>query len=339
VKHALVIAGRRRVVHGAFAFAGIAALLAACLGSASAGFVGWVALGALVMTAVATWSLCRGAGVELAAADRELGERAMQLANLRARIEEHTSAQGRFVGNIAHELKTPLTVVLSQIDLMLGHEPDLVAMRRCARSIRGDMHHLSDLVDGFLRLARPFAQLDASHHVPVFVHDVVIEAVRRSQSLANDHGVAIVTTLVETDGCDDAPEVLGESVLLEAMIENLLRNAVRFSARGGKVDIEVRCVAASTLLCVRDRGAGIAPENLASVFDWFFDRPAHDRRSTGPGFGLAIVKRVAEHHGGTIVLRNRREGGCEFEITLPRWSGAARPPERLRGGDPGAVPA
>lgn len=338
MKHGLVIAARRRLVLGAFAVAGIAVSVAACLGSAGTGFVA-LAVGAIAVTALATWSMYRGATVELEAADRELGDQAMQLATLRSRLEEHTSAQGRFVGNIAHELKTPLTIVLSQIDLLMAHESDLVAMRRYARSIRGDMHHLSDLVDGFLRLARPFAQSDASHHVPVFVHDVVVEAVRRTQTLAMDRGVVIVTRLADTGSPDEAPEVLGESVLLEAMLENLLRNAVRFSPRGGRVDIEVDVVASSVAMSVRDRGDGIAAENLASVFEWFFDRPAHHRRSPGPGFGLAIVKRVAEHHGGTIVLRNRREGGCEFSITLPRWCGESRPPKDLRGGDPSAVPA
>jgi signal transduction histidine kinase len=306
-----------RLLNASFALTVIAAVVWVSLAREGAWWVAWLAVGALAASLAIAWATQRGAASQLEAAHRELGDRELQLGDLRARIDQHTSAQGRFVGNIAHELKTPLTIVLSQVDLLLAPEADPATMRRYAKSIRGDMHHLSDLIDGFLRLARPFAQFDASSHVPVFVHDFVVAAVSRSQSKARDNEVRIVTTLAETSAPDEPPEVMGESILLEAMIENLVRNAVRFSPRGGQVEVEVTCHAASINLHVRDHGVGIAAENLASVFDWFFDRPAQ-RRSTGTGFELAIVKRVAEHHGGTIELRNRPGGGCEFEITLPR---------------------
>ena len=141
------------------------------------------------------WLVLRHAAAEMTAKNAEIVEFEARLAIKRARIEGCAKAQGRFAGNIAHEIKTPLTLVLSQIELLATSCTDPAAVRRYAKSIAGDMRHPSDLVDSFLRLARPFAQADTRQHIPVFFHDVVVEAVHRSQPLAYDHGVSIVTVL------------------------------------------------------------------------------------------------------------------------------------------------
>jgi signal transduction histidine kinase len=282
------------------------------------GYIVWVLAAAMLTLGATGWLFVRRA-VE---ADRAAGARLVplreQLAMALGKLEELTNSQGRFVGNIAHELKTPLAIVLTQSDLLLGCSND-PTVRHYAKSIGAEMRHLADLVESFLRLARPFAQADTSHHAPVYLHDVVVDAVRRSQSRAREEGVSVVATLAEPGNGDAPVEVLGDSLLLEAMVENLLRNAVRFSPPGSRVEVVVEARGESIGLCVRDQGPGIPAEYLTSVFDWFFDVSPQARRSSGTGFGLAIAKRVAEHHNGSIALRNRAEGGCEFEIQLPRW--------------------
>jgi signal transduction histidine kinase len=289
-------------------------------------YIAWVLAAGLLALGAALWLFVRRARSAVAAAGAEIVSLQGELGRALARIDRLTSSQGRFVGNIAHELKTPLSTVLGQAELLLACSDDPAAVRRYARSVGADMRHLSDLVESFLRLAHPFAQEDTSHHVPIYFHDFVVAAVRRSQSLARESGVRIVPMLAESSNGDVAPEVLGDSVLLEAMVENLVRNAVRFSPRGARVEVEVQVRGESVLLYVRDQGKGIAPEHLLSVFDWFFDMPAQARRTSGTGFGLAIAKRVAEHHDGMISLRNRAEGGCEFQITLPRCRAEDRQP-------------
>jgi len=183
------------------------------------------------------------------------------------------------------------------------------------------MSHLSDLVESFLRLARPFAREDTSQHVPVDVHDLVQEAARRSQSLARTKDVSVVPRLAESDDGNGTLLVLGDSVLLEIMLENLLRNAVRFSPRGSRVEVHTVVQGPSIVVTVRDRGSGIAAEHLESVFDWSCQVPGMSPQSSGSGFGLAIARRVAERHGGTITIQNHSAGGCEFAITLPRHQG------------------
>jgi two-component system OmpR family sensor kinase len=315
----------RLLLVGAFAITACAAIAVVALapgpttGGPAVLWADWVLAGALLTLAATGWLFVRRSATAIAAAGAEIAPLQARLARKRATIEEFTNSQGRFVGNIAHEIKTPLTTVLSQTELLLGCSNDPAAVRHYAKSIADDMRHLSDLVESFLRLVRPLAQEDTSHHVPVYIHDVVVEAVRRSQTLALESGVSVVPTLAEPSNGDAALELLGDSVLLEAMVENLVRNAVRFSPRGSRVHLLVEVRGESIVLYVRDHGTGIPAEHLESVFDWFFQAPGVTLPSSGTGFGLAIARRVAEHHRGTITLRNLPAGGCEFEITLPRW--------------------
>jgi len=240
-----------------------------------------------------------------------------------ARLREMSDAQGRFVANIAHEIKTPLTIVLAELDLLLRTRHDAAAVEAHGRRIATDLRHVSDLVDSFLRLAHPFAQANTDHHARVHVNDFVLESIRRSQAVARTNRVSIVLNLSEPTAADSDPEVLGDTVLLEAMLENLVRNAVRFSSPEGKVLVTVDVDSTTIRIRVLDRGDGIAAEHRESVFDWFFRSPGVTLPSTGTGFGLAIAKRVAEHHGGTIDLQSAPGDGCRFEITLPRHRAAA----------------
>lgn len=242
-----------------------------------------------------------------------------------ARIHEFGTLQGRFVGNIAHEIKTPLSVVLGETDLLLLRCQDPAAVRGLAGSMAAEVRHLSDLVESFLQLAHPLVHEDTANHVPVFVGDLVIAAVARCRDLSKSLGVRIVTVLGEPDNGDPSAEVMGDPLLLEIMVENLLRNALRFSPPDSQVDLTTRADADSVGITVRDRGIGIPPEQQVSVFDWFFEGPGRPSKTMGTGFGLAIAKRVVDHHGGTIILRDAPGSGCEFAIKLPRWWPAGGP--------------
>lgn len=249
-----------------------------------------------------------------------------ELARLQARITELGNLQGRFVGNIAHEIKTPLAVVLGEANLLLQTLDDPKELRRLASRMAAEVRHVSDLVEGLLRLAHPFAIEDTASHESVFVGDVVIAAVGRCRVLGEKLGVRILTVLGPPDNGDPTAEVLGDALLLEVMVENLLRNALRFSQTGGEVELRTHATADSVSIVVRDHGIGIPPELRASVFDWFFERPGRADQIMSCGLGLAIVKRVVDHHGGTITLRTAEGGGSEFELALRRWRPAGRPP-------------
>ncbi len=284
----------------------------------------WIFAGAcLVLAAICGWRLLR-AWMDTAAASARIAPLKADLDSALRKIRDFTDSQTRFVGNLAQEIQAPLATVVIHADLLLAssNEPDTV--RRYAKSVAEDMRHLHDLVESCLRLAGPFAEEDTRNHVPVQFHDLVLEAVRRCQSLARTSGVSVVPMLAEA-GKDSSIEVLGDAVLLESMIENLVRNAVLSSPIGTRVDLRVTVDGEQVGLSVHDRGAQIDADRLDSMFDGFFRAPASPRPTPGTGLSLAIAKRVAERHRGKISLRNLPEGGCEFEIRLPRWQ-AGPPP-------------
>jgi signal transduction histidine kinase len=288
----------------------------------------WALAGAMLVVAATSWWPLRKTAARQAAADGKVTALQAALAKAQVRITDFSASQGRFVGNLAQEIKAPLATVLIHADLLLAGSNEPATVQRYARTVAEDMRHLSDLVDSFLRLALPFAQEDTSHHVPVHFHDLVVEAVRRCHSLAGTRAVRVVPMLAETHN-GVSVEVLGDAVLLEAMIENLVRNAVLSAPRGSHVDLQVRLQGEEVLLSVRDRGARLDPDHLDSVFDGFFQVPIPPRPSASNGLSLAIARRVAEHHRGSIALRNVPEGGCEFEVQLPRWR--AEGPEAASG--------
>jgi signal transduction histidine kinase len=116
--------------------------------------------------------------------------------------------------------------------------------------------------------------------------------------------------------------VVGEPELLRTMVENLLRNAVRFTKRGGLVRLDAGVDGAAVRIRVRDEGPCIPPENLEKIFhDFAQSGPDHGR---GHGLGLAIARGVAEMHGGRVEAANADGGGCVFTITLP-LTGATEP--------------
>ncbi|HEX5050240.1 MAG TPA: HAMP domain-containing sensor histidine kinase [Planctomycetota bacterium] len=277
--------------------------------------------GSLLALVALGWALLARAATRLAAARAEFAALRAELDERRAKLVEFANLEGRFVGNIAHEMQTPLATVLVQVDLLRRCSLDSAAVQAHAKGIDADIRHLSELVDSFLHLARPFAHAETSGHVPVDVHDLVVEAARRSQSMARDQGIKVVLRLAESSNGDGPLEVLGDAVLLEAMFEHLLRNAVRLASRGSRVHVEVLVRSEAILLRVRNVSAGTAVEDIASVFEWFMRAPGLTAPSSGAGFDLAIARRVAEDHGGSITLRDPPGGGCQFELTLPRWRG------------------
>jgi len=273
---------------------------------------GWVLAGAfLALASTAWWVVHRHAAA--------VSSQRAQIERQEARWKEISIEQERFVDNLVHGIRTPMSIVLNEAELIHACSDDPAIVRDNARSIVDYVSHLAALCDGFLRLEGPFAKGDTSRHLPVHIHDAVLEAVRGAQATARSRGVRIVTTLADHGEHEAVLEVLGDQALLGALIENLVRNAVRSTPRDTQVELQVSTRGDSIVLQVRDHGAGLAPAQLASAFDWFFQAPDAARPVAGLGVGLAIARRVAEHHRGTISLQNHPDGGCAFELSLPRW--------------------
>jgi two-component system sensor histidine kinase MprB len=242
-------------------------------------------------------------------ADDEVGQLATRFNGMlerleasRAALDESARAQRQLVADASHELRTPVTSLRTNIEILLEHD-DLSddEKRRLLSDVVEQTEELSALVGDLIELARGDLPPDSTEDVRL--DRVVEESVQRAQR--NFPGITFVASL-EPVLLEGVPERLGR------MINNLLDNAARHSPHDGTVEIEVD----SEGVWVRDHGRGVEEADLPHVFDRFY-RGASSRGRQGSGLGLSIVRQVAEQHGGSVSVANAPDGGAVFTLKLP----------------------
>jgi two-component system, OmpR family, sensor kinase len=250
--------------------------------------------------------------LQLAGTPSELHPFITSINGLLARIRLLLDQQRRFVGDAAHELRTPITALSLQAENLNSVDLPEVARDRVA-ALKQGMQRTRHLLEQLLALARQEATSADRGEMPlVALDDAAKEAVADLLPHALDRGIDLGFQLVEP------LTVRGEPVMLAMMVRNLLDNALRFTPRTGSVDIGVYREEEAAVLQVEDTGPGIAPCDLERIFEPFFrgSRPEGD----GSGLGLSIVKRVVESLGGSIALENicgPGRSGLRVTVRLP----------------------
>ena len=223
-----------------------------------------------------------------------------------ASLEDSLETQRRFVADASHELRTPLTSLQTNIDVLRG-DVELAPEQR--RMLLDDLHRESQemraLIGGLLELARGGAQIEKEEFQ---LDELVEDALARARTRFPEVSWQI-------DGLE--PTVVdGYPDRMERAVWNLLENAGKWSGDGGSVEVSLE----AGEFRVRDHGPGFAEKDRPLVFDRFY-RSAAARAMPGAGLGLAIVREVAEAHGGTVAAENAGDGGAVVRLSL---NGAAR---------------
>ncbi|MGH2869309.1 MAG: sensor histidine kinase [Solirubrobacteraceae bacterium] len=242
-------------------------------------------------------------------ADDEVGQLATRFNSMLDRLEgsrvaldESVRAQRQLVADASHELRTPVTSLRTNIEVLLEN-PELEAedRRRLLADVVEQSEELTALVSDLIELARGDEPGFATEDVRL--DGVAAESLARARR--NAPGISFTASL--------APVSMdGVAARLERAINNLLDNAARHSPPGGTVELIVDADGVR----VRDHGPGIVPDDLPYVFDRFF-RGTNARGRHGSGLGLAIVRQVTEQHGGTASAANAPDGGALFTLHLP----------------------
>jgi two-component system sensor histidine kinase MprB len=246
-------------------------------------------------------------------ADDEVGQLATNFNGMLDRLEtsrdaldESVRAQRQLVADASHELRTPVTSLRTNIEVLLaGGEIEPDDRRRLLADVVEQSEELSALVNDLIELARgdqPGAETD-----DVRLDRVAAESLARARR--NAPGIDFVPDLTPVL-VDGVPERLGRA------INNLLDNAARHSPPGATVEVHV----GADGVRVRDHGPGVAEEDLPYVFDRFF-RGTNSRGRQGSGLGLAIVRQVTEQHSGSASVANAPDGGAIFTMALPTSTG------------------
>ena len=240
---------------------------------------------------------------------------------LTARIQEQLEAirgadeeRRRLVTNISHDLKTPLASMQGHLETLLVKEEKLGEDER--------RQYLQVAVDNARRLTRLIAELfdlarfdapEMNLNRELFPLAELVQDVVQKLRVALDE--AEVT--VEFHVPPALPPADGDIGLVERAVENLLTNAIRHSPSGSSLAVEFRALDDRVHLCISDRGPGIPQEELPYIFERFYRGAQSRSRTEGGGLGLAIVRRIAELHGGRVTAENTPEGGAEFTLELP----------------------
>lgn len=244
-----------------------------------------------------------------------------ELNEARQRLQRGYAAQERFARNVSHELKTPIAVLLTQTQTLPGRDTLPPPALRFLQITEQEMRRLGRLVESMLLLAR----LQATEHAPrplchhqetIAVGDLLLAATEGAEALAVAAGVALLIDATPFD-TDESPSITGHPELLVTMLDNLLRNAIRFSPRGQAVTLTYHRQDDTILLAVRDRGPGLPADLLAEgrLFEPFTQARGEDTRGTG--LGLQIARGIAELHGGTLSADNPHDGGARLTAHLP----------------------
>ncbi|HEY8378425.1 MAG TPA: response regulator, partial [Nannocystis sp.] len=254
---------------------------------------------------------------QLRAAERQDAERRVAVAELQARAAALAEADRRkdeFLAVMAHELRNPLTPITTALETLRYAQPGTLQLERARQAMERQVQHLVRLVDGLLDASRYTAGTIELRKQKVGVAAVVQQAAQMSQPLITErrHALAI-------DLADPRLECIADPDRLTQILVNLLNNAARCTDPGGRIELVARRDGDMLELCVRDNGRGIGPDLLPRIFDLFVhsDR-ARDRAEGAFAVGLAMVKRLAELHGGVALARSEGEGkGSEFIVRIP----------------------
>jgi two-component system sensor histidine kinase MprB len=232
----------------------------------------------------------------------EVGRMAERFDAMLDRVQASQIAQRRLVADASHELRTPVTSLRTNMEVLLaGAELEEGERRALLRDMVGQSEELSALVGDLIELARGD---EGDPPVEEIAFDgLVAEAVERARRHAP--GVRFRTELAPCT-IEGVPDRLGRA------INNVLDNAARYSPADGMVEVQL----CDWTLSVRDHGPGVAPDELPLLFDRFF-RGADARERQGSGLGLAIVRQVVESHGGAVEAANADGGGLAVRLTLP----------------------
>jgi two-component system sensor histidine kinase MprB len=235
----------------------------------------------------------------------ELSRLARTFNSMLEALEESVMSQRRLVADASHELRTPITSVRTNIDLLVsGRVSDPDELQRLVSDVRSQLEELSVLVADLVDLARGGEPLAVRQ--PVRLDTVAEDALDRARRLwpAVEFCASIQPSVVSGD-----PSLLGRAV------SNLLENAAKYGGGDG-VDVEV----GDGVVRVRDHGHGFDEADLPRVFDRFYRAP-DARGMPGSGLGLAIVRQVADTHGGQVVAENAPDGGAVVRLELPAYRG------------------
>ncbi len=224
------------------------------------------------------------------------------------RLENSFSIQKRFAANAAHELKTPLAVIKSSLQVLeMSPQPQEEDYQEFMADTGESLERIIQTVEGLLSLANLEA---APVGETVELRTLLDQAVRELSGRAEEYGVMLAVS-------GQAPPVRGNASLLYRAVFNLIENAIKYNRPGGRVTVTMEQSDGNVCIQVEDTGTGIEADALPHIFEPFYRAdPSRSQQISGSGLGLSVAKLIVERHGGKIEVTSKREAGSVFSVML-----------------------
>jgi signal transduction histidine kinase len=225
-----------------------------------------------------------------------------------ARLERAFATQQRFLSDVGHELRTPITIVRGHLEVM-GDDPD--ERRETVALVTDELDRMNRMVNDLLMLAKA-EQPDFLRPERVEVPAMLADVYAKASALGPREWVL---------GEVEPATVWADPQRLTQALTQLLQNAVQFTGEGDRIELSARVAGDRVLLSVRDTGVGIAPEDRERIFERFVRAAPGRERPDGTGLGLAIVAAIAHAHRGEVTVDSVPGAGSTFTLVLPREVG------------------
>jgi signal transduction histidine kinase len=252
----------------------------------------------------------------------ELGELVDTFNSMLGRLEAGFTSMSTFTANASHELRAPLALMRSEVEGALGRTRSQEEYKRVLESLRQEVEHLSRLSDQLLILARADAGALQPAKEPIDVADFLHETAARWHDVARKRGSRLEVAAPSHGRMEADP------ALLRRVVDNLIDNAVRYTAAGTPVTLRGYEGGGGWNVEVADEGPGVAPEHRDKLFTRFARADsARSPEDGGAGLGLALSAAIARAHGGTLELHDTDGKGVVFKLHVPNGTVAAGSPK------------
>jgi two-component system, OmpR family, sensor kinase len=245
----------------------------------------------------------------------ELDELVDSFDRLLGRLDAALQAERRFSRDASHEMKTPLTVMRGELELLRGRRDLSPDARSAMERVAAQVEAMVELVEALLllRSADPEPGAHRNRFEPVNLADLAREVVRTTLQRHPERNRDVVLS------APDEILVPAHSVLLTAAVRNLVDNAVKFTSTGERIQVSVEAASEASLV-VDDAGRGVPEADREFIFDPFYRGGEARAETNGFGLGLPILRQVARAHGGTVVVEDSPLGGARFSFRMPLWT-------------------
>jgi two-component system CheB/CheR fusion protein len=250
------------------------------------------------------------------------------------KLRQADRSKNEFLATLAHELRNPLAPIRNVVQILQIKEAGNAGIGEALEIIERQVQQMTRLIDDLLDLSRITADRLQLRRQPIDLGEVLRAAVETAQPLISANGHKLVVSEPKPPLTVDA-----DLTRLAQVVSNLLINAAKYTPRGGRIQLQARRSGRDVVVTVRDNGTGIARDMLPRIFDLFMQGGRENHGShEGLGIGLALARRLAQMHGGTLGASSAGPGkGAEFTVRLPLVAGGTARKRESRTARPAAV--